>query len=208
MPASRRPGRCAPSGPRSPDTAGVLCHRLRPQADLKRSSARPPTPPFCAPTATPDSTAATRPVRSARLRASCRPGRCAPSVLRSAFSTYDRSLLPANVEHDLRVQMAYALAGEHGSGARYLSATARQFIIERDDGRCGLCHSPGCEIEQIEGDRSDPCDLRLLCHSCRAGSSTAPRHRSDTRTESADRCPVRSADRPASMPPPRPEAAT
>lgn len=40
MPASRRPGRCAPSGPRSPDTAGVLCHRLRPQADLKRSSAK------------------------------------------------------------------------------------------------------------------------------------------------------------------------
>jgi len=64
-----------------------------------------------------------------------------------------------------------------------LSAPARQFIIERDGGRCGVCHSPGCEIGQITGDPSDPDALRLLCHSCRARSSAARRDHCDTRTE-------------------------
>lgn len=99
MPASRRPGRCAPSGPRSPDTAGVLC---------------PPT---------------------SNTHCACR--------------------------------WPNALASGHDSTARYLYAAAGPSITERDGGRCGLCHSPGCEFDHVEGGGSDSGDLPPLCYPLR-----------------------------------------
>lgn len=62
--------------------------------------------------------------------------------------------------------MAHALAGGYDSAARYLSRAAREQVIKRDGGVCVRCSSPGAEIDHIDGDSSDPANLRLLCHTC------------------------------------------
>jgi len=105
-------------------------------------------------------------------------------AFRAAFATYGRFSLPADVEQGLRIKLAHALAGGYDSTARYLSAAARQSIIERDGGRCVTCHSPGDEIDHIDGDSSEPGNLRLLCHSCHVGVTMSHcGHHDDPRTD-------------------------
>jgi 5-methylcytosine-specific restriction endonuclease McrA len=105
-------------------------------------------------------------------------------AFRSAFDTYGRDTLPADVEQGLRIKMAMALSGGYDSAARHLPAAARQTIIERDGGRCVLCDAPGNEIDHIDGDRSNPSNLRLLCHSCHAGITLSHcDHHEDLRTD-------------------------
>lgn len=104
-------------------------------------------------------------------------------AFRSAFATYGRHSLPADVEQGLRIKMAYALGGGYDSTAKYLPHAARQAIIERDSGQCVLCHSPGDEIDHIDGDSSDPGNLRLLCRSCHAGATMSHHRHTDPRTE-------------------------
>ncbi len=90
-------------------------------------------------------------------------------AFRAAFATYGRASLPKDVAQALRIKMAHALAGGYDSVARYLSRAAREHIIERDGGLCVMCSSPGTEIDHINGDSSDPDNLRLLCHTCHVG---------------------------------------
>ncbi len=82
-----------------------------------------------------------------------------------------------------RGELAHALAGGYDSTARYLSAAARDHIIERDGGACVLCHSPGGEIDHINGDSSDPGNLRLLCHTCHVGVTLSHGRHGAARTD-------------------------
>ena len=91
-------------------------------------------------------------------------------AFRAAFATYGRHSLPEDVAQGLRIKMAHALAGGHDSPARHLSRAARDHIVERDGGRCVLCHSPATEIDHV-GDVFGPPNLRLLCDGCHAGQA-------------------------------------
>lgn len=56
------------------------------------------------------------------------------------------------------------------------SRAANDPIIERGGGVCVLCHSPGTEINHIDGPSSDPANRRLPCHHCHLGVTLSHCH--------------------------------
>lgn len=60
----------------------------------------------------------------------------------------------------------HALVGGYDKKKRRLSTPKRNAIVERDGGCCVLCGQPGEEVDHINGNSSDPSNLRLLCAAC------------------------------------------
>ena len=73
----------------------------------------------------------------------------------------------------LRTQIAFIVSGGYNRKARAISASTRQRVIARDDGKCQKCGGVGQEIDHIAGDSAELTNLQLLCKPCHQAKTQA-----------------------------------
>jgi 5-methylcytosine-specific restriction endonuclease McrA len=70
------------------------------------------------------------------------------------------------VKEAIRIQRVSILRGGYDRAARRLTERERQFVKDRDGGKCQICGGPGDEIDHKRGSSNDPTNLQLLCDAC------------------------------------------
>ena len=71
-----------------------------------------------------------------------------------------------NVKEAITIKLAHILGGGYDEAGRRPPESVRQFVKDRDGGRCQICGGPGDDIDHISGSSNAPANLQYLCKAC------------------------------------------
>jgi hypothetical protein len=98
---------------------------------------------------------------------------CSPQCMQTARAVrYMRSKIAASemgrddIRYAVKMKMAFLPSGGYHERDRSLSATVRNAVWLRDEGKCRECGGPGVEVDHIHDDASVLDNLQLLCLDC------------------------------------------